>query len=83
MRVLDEQMSNTEVFYFTYKYSLCSKILLQIKNWTDQLDNVKDILKVTEGYVCSSDTNLCWMSPRNFQAWINANAYNIGKNLIQ
>ena len=83
MRVLDEQMVNTEVFYFTFKYSLCSKILLQIKNWTEQLDNVKDILKVTEGYVCSSYTNLTWMSPRNVKAWINANVYNIGKNLIQ
>ncbi len=83
MTALDKLMRNAEIFYFTHKYSLHSKLLLQIKNWTDQLDSVKNSLTVPEEHVSISDTNASWMGPGNFQAWINIKVYNIGKNLTR
>lgn len=76
---LHEQMIGAEDSYFTYEYPEHFKILPQINDWADDQKRIKDGVKVPERFVYRSDSNLSWMSNADLQAWIDANADNIGK----
>jgi len=76
---LHEQMIGEEDSYFTYEYPEHFKILPQINGWGDDIKRIKDGVKVSEGFVYSSDTNPAWMSDVDLQVWIDANQESIGK----
>jgi FlaA1/EpsC-like NDP-sugar epimerase len=70
---LHEQMIGAEDSYFTYEYPEYFKILPQINGWADDLQRIKDGVRVPEGFVYASDVNPHWMSDRDLRAWIDAN----------
>jgi len=76
---LHEQMIGSEDCYFTYEYSEYFKILPQINGWANDKKRIKDGVKVPENFVYASDSNSSWMSDADLHAWIDANAYAIGK----
>ena len=76
---LHEQMISTEDSYSTYEYSDYFKILPQINEWGRDAKRIKDGMKVSEGFVYSSDLNSEWMTKDNLQTWINKNLNFIGK----
>ena len=76
---LHEQMISTEDSYSTYEYPEHFKILPQINDWAFDENRIKDGVKVSEGFVYSSDTNTKWMTINKLKAWIDANLNFIGK----
>ena len=76
---LHEQMIGAEDSYFTYEYHEHFKILPQINGWAVDQKRIKDGVKVPEGFVYASDSNLARMSDADLQAWIDANQESIGK----
>jgi FlaA1/EpsC-like NDP-sugar epimerase len=76
---LHEQMIGSEDSYFTFEYAKHFKILPSINDWGISLERIKDGIKVTEGFVYSSDNNTEWMSDAELLTWINANAEMIGR----
>ena len=74
---LNEQMISAEDSYSTYEYSNHYKILPQINEWGKDVKRIKDGIKVTEGFVYSSDTNSKWMTKEDLRTWLYKN-----KNLI-
>jgi len=76
---LHEQMISYEDSYSTFEYSSYFKILPQINNWLQDKTRIKDGIKVTEGFVYSSDTNSEWMSEGYLKKWIKSNQEYIGK----
>jgi len=76
---LHEQMISTEDSYSTYEYSDYFKILPQINEWGKDAKRIKDGIKVSEGFVYSSDLNSEWMTKNNLQMWIKKNLNYIGK----
>jgi UDP-N-acetylglucosamine 4,6-dehydratase len=76
---LHEQMIGAEDSYYTYEYPEHFKILPQINGWANDQLRIKDGVKVSEGFVYSSDTNSEWMSDAELRAWIDTNADSIGK----
>ena len=76
---LHEQMISTEDSYSTYEYPEHFKILPQINDWAFDENRIKDGIKVSEGFVYSSDTNTKWMTINKLKAWIDANLNFIGK----
>ena len=65
---LHEQMIGAEDSHFTYEYPEHFKILPQINGWADDQKRIKDGVKVPEGFVYASDSNLSWMSDADLQA---------------
>jgi UDP-N-acetylglucosamine 4,6-dehydratase/5-epimerase len=76
---LHEQMISNEDSYSTYEYSDYFKILPQIYDWGKDNNRIKDGIKVTEGFIYSSDNNKQWMTKTNLQDWIKSNKEHIGK----
>ena len=76
---LHEQMISNEDSYSTYEYSDYFKILPQIYDWRKDSNRIKDGIKVTEGFIYSSDNNQQWMTKTSLQDWIKANKEHIGK----
>ena len=76
---LHEQMISNEDSYFTYEYSDYFKILPQIYDWGKDSNRIKDGIKVTEGFIYSSDNNQQWMTKTSLQNWIKSNKEHIGK----
>jgi UDP-N-acetylglucosamine 4,6-dehydratase (inverting) len=76
---LHEQMISYEDSYSTFEYSSYFKILPQINNWLQDKTRIKEGIKVTEGFVYSSDTNSEWMSEGYLKKWIKSNQEYIGK----
>ncbi|WP_412852670.1 UDP-N-acetylglucosamine 4,6-dehydratase (inverting) [Ectothiorhodospira shaposhnikovii] len=75
---IHEQMIGAEDSYFTYEYPEYFKILPKINNWDKCTNRIKDGVKVSEGFVYSSDNNAVWMKDDELRAWINANREKIG-----
>ena len=67
---LHEQMIGDEDSQNTYDYPEHFKILPQINEWATDTNRVKDGLKVPDGLVYSSDSNLDWMTDTDLQSWI-------------
>jgi len=76
---LHEQMIGLEDSYSTYEYSDYYKILPQINDWAKDKLRIKKGIKVSEGFIYSSDRNKEWMTKTAFKNWINLNKKYIGK----
>jgi len=76
---LHEQMISAEDSLSTFEYPEHYKILPVIHNWSSDAARIKDGVKVSDGFVYSSDNNPDWMSPQVLQDWIAANVEKIGK----
>jgi UDP-N-acetylglucosamine 4,6-dehydratase len=76
---LHEQMIGPEDSLSTYEYAEHYKILPQLYNWAEDLDRIKDGVKVPDGFVYASDSNNEWMSDSDLQNWLEHNKENIGK----
>jgi FlaA1/EpsC-like NDP-sugar epimerase len=70
---LHEQMISAEDSYSTYEYPNHYKILPQINEWGKDVKRIKDGIKVPEGFVYSSDTNLKWMTKEQLRIWLDTN----------
>ena len=62
--------------WFTSNYY---KILPQINEWGKDSKRIKDGVKVSEGFVYASNTNLEWMTKESLKTWIDNNKKQIGK----
>lgn len=76
---LHEQMIGAEDSYYTYEYSEHFKILPSIHNWSSDTARISAGVKVSEGFVYSSDNNAEWMSVETLREWIDTHAEKIGK----
>jgi UDP-N-acetylglucosamine 4,6-dehydratase (inverting) len=76
---IHEQMIGGEDSSFTYEYPEYFKILPQINEWAFDKNRIKDGVKVTEGFVYSSDSNHEWMNKFELKKWIDNNKNCIGK----
>ena len=76
---LHEQMISSEDSYSTYEYSNFYKILPQINDWSKDSIRIKNVIKVPEGFVYSSDNNTEWLTKTDFQKWIDENLNNIDR----
>jgi len=76
---LHEQMIGPEDSLSTYEYAEHYKILPQLYNWAEDLDRIKNGVKVPDGFVYASDSNNEWMSDSDLQNWLEHNKENIGK----
>jgi UDP-N-acetylglucosamine 4,6-dehydratase len=76
---LHEQMIGEEDTFFTYEYPEHFKILPQINNWGTCKKRIKGGVKVQEGFIYSSDTNIEWMADDELRNWIDTNDSNIGE----
>ncbi|MDB3897572.1 UDP-N-acetylglucosamine 4,6-dehydratase (inverting) [Candidatus Pelagibacter sp.] len=76
---LHEQMISAEDSYSTFEYPNHYKILPQINEWGKDTKRIKDGVKVSEGFVYSSDTNSEWMTKEHLQSWLDTNKNYIGK----
>lgn len=70
---LHEQMIGLEDAPYTYKYDGYFKILPAINDWSDDVDRIKDGIKVAPDFIYSSDNNDEWMTIDELQAWIQKN----------
>ncbi len=75
---LHEQMINSEDSLYTYDYKKYFKILPQINNWSKDSKRIKKGVKVSEGFIYSSDTNSTWMTKNQLKTWIYKNKKKIG-----
>jgi UDP-N-acetylglucosamine 4,6-dehydratase/5-epimerase len=76
---LHEQMISIEDSYSTYEYPDYYKVLPQINGWAEDLNRIKDGLKVPNGFCYSSENNNLWMSDTDLRAWIELNKEFIGQ----
>ena len=70
---LHEQMISAEDAYYTYEYPEHFKILPTINHWATDPKRIKDGIKVSEGFVYTSDNNAEWMSADDLHQWITKN----------
>tara|TARA_B100001989_G_scaffold248978_1_gene223441 strand:+ start:1296 stop:2306 length:1011 start_codon:yes stop_codon:yes gene_type:complete len=73
---LHEQMIGIEDSPYTYEYKDFYKILPQINNWDQDIERIKDGVKVPNNFVYSSDTNSWWMDKMELIDWIKNNLNN-------
>ena len=73
---LHEQMIGIEDSPYTYEYKDFYKILPQINNWDQDIERIKDGVKVPNNFVYSSDTNSWWMDRLELIDWIKNNLNN-------
>ena len=64
---------------YTYEYDDYYKILPSINNWNNDLDRIKNGIKVNSDFIYNSNTNPNWMSEEQLQDWISNNTQKIGK----
>lgn len=75
---LHEQMIGSEDSHFTYEYSRYYKILPQINEWSNDINRIKDGVRVPEGFIYRSDINPVWMKKDELRSWIDFNKDFIG-----
>jgi UDP-N-acetylglucosamine 4,6-dehydratase/5-epimerase len=76
---LHEQMISIDDANSTYEYPGYFKILPQINEWAKDSLRIKGGIKVSEGFMYSSDNNSEWMTKPDLQKWIDINKDYIGK----
>jgi UDP-N-acetylglucosamine 4,6-dehydratase/5-epimerase len=76
---IHEQMIGLEDAPHTYEYRDYYKILPAIYNWSSDPSRNKNGIKVSEGFIYSSDNNPEWMSVKDLKAWIDSNSEKIGR----
>ncbi len=67
---LHEQMISPEDSYSTYEYEGFYKILPAINGWSYDPNRIKDGVKVSEGFIYSSDANSDWIPSTLLREWI-------------
>ena len=70
---LHEQMISLEDSYSTYEYDDYYKILPQINEWSIDNNRIKNGVKVSDGFVYSSDNNKQWMTKDELKKWVDNN----------
>ena len=75
---LHEQMISQEDALHTYEYHDFYKILPSINGWCDDINRIKDGIKVPTDFIYSSETNAEWMKPADLRRWMKQNCQNIG-----
>jgi UDP-N-acetylglucosamine 4,6-dehydratase (inverting) len=75
---LHEQMIGPEDALYTYEYPGHFKILPSINNWSSDPERIGDGVKVTPGFMYSSDNNTEWMEISELRDWIEVNRGKIG-----
>lgn len=75
---LHEQMISAEDSLSTYEYPDYYKILPALNSWCEDPRRIADGVKVSEGFVYTSDNNKDWMSIPSLQNWISKNYKIIG-----
>lgn len=75
---LHEQMIGFEDSPYTYEYNDYFKILPMIHNWHSDPIRIKNGLKVSEGFVYSSDNNSEWLTAEELSNWIKQNKNSMG-----
>ncbi len=76
---LHEQMIGIEDSPSTYEYDDCYKILPMIHNWNNDVDRIKDGIKVDSEFVYDSSNNTDWMTKSDLQTWLKENESKLGK----
>jgi UDP-N-acetylglucosamine 4,6-dehydratase/5-epimerase len=76
---LHEQMIGLEDAASTFEYDDYYKILPVINNWSNDVNRIKDGMKVDQDFSYDSSTNTSWMSVAALQDWIKRNAHKLGK----
>ena len=74
-----EQMIGVEDAASTFEYDDYYKILPVINDWSDDLNRIKDGVKVDSDFSYDSSTNTSWMSVDELQAWVEKNTHKMGK----
>ena len=74
--VVTSQMIGIEDAPYTYEYDDFYKILPQINNWDQDLQRIKDGLKVPDNFVYASNTNTSWMDKLELSDWLKSNLKN-------
>ena len=74
---LHEQMIGVEDAASTFEYDNYYKILPVINNWSNDLNRIKDGVKVDSNFSYVSNTNTSWMSVEVLQSWIKNNIHKI------
>jgi len=75
---LHEQMISQEDALHTYEYSDFYKILPSINGWCEDVNRIKDGVKVPPDFTYSSETNDEWMKPADLRNWMKDNCQRIG-----
>jgi UDP-N-acetylglucosamine 4,6-dehydratase/5-epimerase len=70
---IHEQMISTEDAENTYEYDEFYKILPQYNLWDENIDMIKDGLKVSKNFTYSSGENDHWMTVDELKSWISKN----------
>lgn len=77
---LHEQMISVEDAEHTYEYANHYKILPSINDWCNDINRIKDGIKVPRGFSYVSDTNSSWMKPCDLKRWIQENPLAVGSH---
>ena len=75
---LHEHMIGSEDALYTYEYPGYFKILPSINDWAKDKARIGDGIRVSEGFVYTSDNNKEWMEISELQEWIEKNRNKIG-----
>ena len=70
---LHEQMIGIEDAPYTYEYPEYFKILPSINDWSKDESRIDDGVKVSEGFMYTSDNNKEWMEISELKNWIELN----------
>ena len=73
---IHEQMIGEEDAAQTIEYEEYYKVLPMIYNWHNDLERIKNGIKVSEGFSYNSGTNKSWMSVDELRSWIEKSRIN-------
>tara|TARA_B110000971_G_scaffold216882_1_gene252704 strand:- start:1523 stop:1753 length:231 start_codon:yes stop_codon:yes gene_type:complete len=51
---------------------------IQINEWSNDTNRIKDDVKVPDGFVYSGDSNAHWVTKNDLQTWVDANINYVG-----
>ncbi len=75
---IHEQMIGLEDAPNTFEYEEHYKILPMIHGWSQDMERIKNGVRVEDEFTYTSDNNRHWMSIEDLSSWINANKNKVG-----
>lgn len=75
---IHEQMIGLEDAPNTFEYEQHYKILPMIHGWSQDIERIKNGVKVEAGFTYTSDNNRRWMSIEDLRNWISVNKNKVG-----
>ena len=63
-------MIGSEDVPYTYEYESYYKILPSLNKWNEDVNRIKQGIKVPEDFIYRSDTNDKWMSSEELRNWV-------------